>query len=390
MAPLVETWIRFRGDFLGGRSGFVVNVPAVTARGFVFCMMGGILAAFVAYKIHVMPDMSWLYVYGKKPQLESFRILERQIGINISPSFRGRMVNLALIDVPQRFWNDPQDPSGATMIHDVFNAQLDADQDIARRFGGDYRRTAIQQRIPILFDVNRFTGAGTAAIMVYLLNEKNDKRYPELYNASIFNRRVLELMGVRFVLTSAPLAEGPKVVLREKDVINKRLTVYLYELPGANIGTFSPTRQIVVSTAREALDLMGDPTFDFRDSVVVHERVPGVLTRAKNPVIAIERNRLSIQAESTGKSLIVLPFEFSHCLVVENKQGETGPVPQLVRVNLHQIGMVFERRAGVNIRFRYTPLETACRRRDAEEDKKLKFSELATYKGSRMWGGYAP
>ena len=391
-APLVNDGIWIKGGFLlGVRRGFDIAVPVVTLRGIAFMVFAVPFALYFAYRLLINPDMSFLYVYGKKPDLEISRILKEDLSISYSPYFRGRLANLAVIDTPERFMKDPNDPTGKTILHDVFNAQLDADQEVANRYGGDFRRTAVQERVPILFDVNRFTGSGAAVTLAYFLNEKNDFRQVNLYTTAKFNRRIMEFMGVRFVITSSPLTEGPGIVLRSKEVIGDRLTLYLYELPNANVGNYSPTEQVVVKTAKEALDLIGDPAFDFRKSVIVTEKIPGDLSPAFSSIIKIEGNQLDIDfAETKNISLLVLPFEFSHCLSITKRFGAAWQVPKLFRVNLHQIGVLFGPSTSSTIKFRFNPFNTECRRQDMEDDKKLKFSELKTYKGASIRGDYPP
>ena len=196
----------------------------------------------------------------------------------------------------------------------------------------------------------------------------------------------MELLGVRFFMFHQPLPRQPGVTLRGTEIISKRLTLYLYELADPNVGNYSPTEQAVYSSAKEALDIIGNPTFDFRKSMLVRKRIPGTLVPAKTSKVKIIGGRLDVEAESDGKSLIVLPFEYSHCLRVENKPGWTAKAPELVRVNLDQIGLLFERGIKANIKFLFDPFNSECRRRDRQDWTDMKIKELRVYKGVSVLG----
>ena len=103
-AQLVNDGIWIKGGFLVGvRRGFDIAVPVVTLRGIAFMVFAVPFALYFAYRLLINPDMSFLYVYGKKPDLEISRILKEDLSISYSPYFRGRLANLAVIDTPGRF-----------------------------------------------------------------------------------------------------------------------------------------------------------------------------------------------------------------------------------------------------------------------------------------------
>lgn len=136
------------------------------------------------------------------------------------------------------------------------------------------------------------------------------------------------------------------------------------------------------------LDLIADPSVDFRQSVVLRAGIPSTLVPAKRSRVSIIDNALVFEGESDETSMVVLPFEFSHCLVVEGLDDHRGPMPRLTRANLHQIGLVFEGEAHVRIRFRYRPVvEVRCRMQDNMDFKELKISDLVTYRGAKIFGG---
>ena len=347
-------------------------------------------AGFFAVKAGATPPYYNLYQFGKVPKLEAFAIVNEEIGINRSTLFRGRLANMALIDLPRNHVLYPNFHD--KKLRDVFNMQQTADQEQVPRdrpgSGGDFRRTAVQERIPILFDIDRFTSAASIALMSYFMMGTDDLLIDVLQMVSKFDRKWFEFSGIRFVLTSEPLAEEPGVVFRSQAFITKRLTLYLYELPGANAGNYSPVRQVVAATGRESLDAMADSDFDFRRSVVVREEIPGPLVPAKMARVSIIDNALVFEGESSGKSIAVLPFEYSNCLRVTSPAGLPGGRLKIFRANFHQIGVLFEGKAEAKIRFHYSPFDNSeCRLRDGADLKAMNITELATYRGKKINGG---
>ena len=384
---LIENGIMFvtkRADTLQTAPGGVI----LNMRGFVYLGLATAFAVFFIVRVDNSPDSKMGYVYGDRPDMESYRILEREIGINHSPVFRGRLVGMAFVDDQRPYHPDQRDPSGKTILRDIFIMERDATWRVATKYGGDFTFTPRQDRIPVLHDNNRFTGPGLAVIERYLLSEPKDRLIVQNHNISKFDRRLLEMIGVRFLVMSEFQAEQPGVVLRRTERVSSFLTLYLYELPGTNTGAYSPTKQTVFTSAKEALDLIGDPALDFRETVLVEKKVPGQLIPARSSEVKINGDVLSIEARSDGRSLVVLPFEYSRCLTFENKSGASGPLPEFHPVNLNQIGMVFERSASVNIRFRFTPFNASCRAQDRRDWEKLKGTELRNYKGVYFYGGY--
>ena len=133
---------------------------------------------------------------------------------------------------------------------------------------------------------------------------------------------------------------------------------------------------------------MADSDFDFRRSVVVREVIPGSLVPAKKARVSIIDNALVFEGESSGKSIAVLPFEYSNCLRVTTPGGRPGGGLKIFRANFHQIGVLFEGKAEAEIRFHYSSFDNSeCRLRDGDDLKAMNITELATYRGKKINGG---
>jgi hypothetical protein len=78
---------------------------------------------------------------------------------------------------------------------------------------------------------------------------------------------------------------------------------------------------------------------------------------------------LHVVARSSGRSLLIVPLEFSHCIDVEDRRlalGGTGPT--LVRVDGLLTGVMFERDLDAVLAFRTGPLRNpTCRWQDYQD-----------------------
>jgi hypothetical protein len=84
-------------------------------------------------------------------------------------------------------------------------------------------------------------------------------------------------------------------------------------------------------------------------------------------VMIVERDGLRVQAASDGAAHILLPVQFSHCLVVVN-----GAAARLSRANLVQTLMSFDRTIDARIEFRFGLFaDNSCRLRDGLDNKAL-------------------
>jgi len=100
---------------------------------------------------------------------------------------------------------------------------------------------------------------------------------------------------------------------------------------------------------------------------VVTDSVPTTNARARNASITMERGGIRIRAESDGPAHIVLPVQFSNCLVVIN-----GAAVRLRRANLFQTLMSFDGSVDAKIEFHFGLFaDNKCRLHDGLNNKAL-------------------
>jgi hypothetical protein len=147
--------------------------------------------------------------------------------------------------------------------------------------------------------------------------------------------------------------------------------VRLTELSDANLGNFSPTEVRSIGSFREGLAAMHAPGFEGRRTLVTEQLLAGPFVPAADARLVYQKDGFSVSASSTGRSILVLPVQYSRCWSVS---GEGGPV--LFRANLMQLGISFAGKLDANLFFRFGPLfASACRIEDIKDMERLGIRE---------------
>ena len=137
---------------------------------------------------------------------------------------------------------------------------------------------------------------------------------------------ILRVLGVRFILTNTETIDDPGVVrldVKASDAPEE----YLFELPGANRGTYSPTRFAKAATADDIANWLRENQGRLDQMAVVSDEVPPASAQARNVEMTVERDGVRIRATSDGPAYILLPVQFSHCLRVVNAAPVRLPHP---------------------------------------------------------------
>jgi hypothetical protein len=181
-------------------------------------------------------------------------------------------------------------------------------------------------------------------------------------SATLFKPSVLEQLGVRYVVTEEPVPGRVPVLTMEVD---SRHSQYLYELPNPNVAGRSATKITVAADAADAIARLAAPDMDFTREVVLFDALPaGPLVQTTASRLAVHAGFLALQAQAPGRSLLVLPVEFSRCLDFHWNLPGAEP-PRIYRANLDQTAILFSGQIDVRIALRIGPYwNPLCRFRD--------------------------
>ena len=243
------------------------------------------------------------------------------------------------------------------------------DASIWRNTGNDLRTVGLwRYNIPTLFDYFTFITPPYYLMLTDFLARPQDRQVRSVVVLTRINEPMMRLWGVRFVITDEDLGVGTRRV--ELPVGNNE-TIRLVELDGTNVGDYSPTEVRRVADFHQGLKIMHDPAFDGRRVVVTDAALDETLVSAANVKLIYEKDGFRLQATSTGRSLLVLPTQFSHCWTVSGGGGAS-----LFRADMTQLGVDFRGELDARLRFKFGPIFAGgCRIEDLNDMERLRVAE---------------
>jgi hypothetical protein len=235
--------------------------------------------------------------------------------------------------------------------------------------------------IPTLQTVSQFVSPFFTLFTAHFLNPPNTVLEHQHVTLSKFDARILQLLGAAYEIDDRAI-EAPNVTLDRDLKVGDARGLHLYRLSQPNIGDYSPVEMRAAQNARDILAIMDDPTVDFRRVYVAAGPNPAPLVPATQGRITIERDGLRVTAQSEGKSVLVLPVEYSHCLDLTVNGGD--PRPTLFRADLLLAGLTFAGDIDVNLSYRFGPFENrGCRNNDLGDAYAMGLDTLPIWPAAR-------
>jgi hypothetical protein len=310
--------------------------------------------------VHLLFNFHLPYWSSHDPSLRNY--LQDNAGIEVGQPFRGYVTTIWLDPTGQIVASGPAvpfDPEAARYINGRSHFWL--------HYGESFTETDLWRwRIPTIEEYGEWTSAQAHAFFMRLLAPRPLHIHSNYLRAYIIDSDILRLLGVRFVITDAQALDQP-APLRTSLAAPGALTVRVFELSNPNLGTYSPTQFAKAATADAMMTWIRDNKHRLDQMAVVAEDVAPTQARARNVAITVQRDGIRVRAQSDGPAHIVLPVQFSHCLVVTN-----GAAVQLRRANLIQTLMSFRGTVDADIEFRFGLFaDNKCRLRDGADNKAL-------------------
>jgi hypothetical protein len=238
------------------------------------------------------------------------------------------------------------------------------------RYGETFTETDLWRfNIPTLEEYGEWSSVQAHGFMLRLLAPAGTKAHSNYLRAFTIDSDILRVLGVRYVVTDADALDQP-ATLRASVSAPGAPTVRLFELSHVNLGTYSPTRFVQAATADEIAQRIRENKDRLDRVAVVSEDIASASMQARNVVMTVERDGVRVQAASDGPAHILLPVQFSHCLVVAN-----GAHVRLRRANLFQTLLSFDGPIDARIKFHFGLFaDNACRLRDGLDNRALGLS----------------
>jgi len=301
---------------------------------------GALAAALVLFVIASPPPPVLDYPPNAPPALEALR---RDLAIAPGAPFRGKVATIYSRE------------GGIPFEAKAF--------DYRATFGSDFYSDLLPLGIPSLNQSQHWTSPISFAFLFRFFAGEGDSFEKNFFWLDRFDPKIARLLGVRAVVSDREIAGGSLVEPLSRD----DRTLRVYRLDDVNLGQYSPVRAVRVASAAQAVAAVAADNFDPTRDVVVEEDAPDDLVPAQSGSVTFEAGPvMRVRATSEGHSLLVLPFEFSHCLRITGTAGA-----RLLPVNLQQLGLLFERQADVSIEYHYGVFDSACRGEDIARAKAL-------------------
>jgi hypothetical protein len=206
------------------------------------------------------------------------------------------------------------------------------------RYGTTFSETDLQFfKIPTFEEYGQWVTRQAQIFVLTLLGTPAARATPEGRMLRIYapDLDLLAALGVRFVITDDP-SPGPRATRRSVERRPRSRSVYLYELDDPNLGTYNPTRLEVVDPA-ETLQAVEANKKDLRTVAVVNESLERPFASGVLDDLSLIPDGYRIKAHSAGRSMLLLPIQFSNCLHLSDTSNA-----RLVRANFIQTLLVFE------------------------------------------------
>ncbi len=311
-----------------------------------------------AILLHFQPTIPRNDIWGKVPVKDSITTAVAQdIALNGPGQFRGyaaTFMGYGGVNGPPADW-------AVLLTHGL---------KLTGELGNPMRAIGLwQYDIPTLEEYQPITSPTLYLVLTRLLARKIDKQWRNVFVLTNPNLGLLQALGVRFVIADRELGAPAtrRIEVKVKDVAEP---IRLFELSDPNIGNYSPVEVIKLGDVGAALAVLGEPNFDFRRRVITFDEVAGALEPVASAAMTVERGpSYIVRAASPGRSLLLLPLQYSHCLQV---QVESGTLPRLLRANITQAALLIEG----DVTVRLTPrtglfYDHTCRWHNAKEIRQL-------------------
>jgi hypothetical protein len=316
--------------------------------------LASLVAWMVAY-VALQPRPSFLKSITFPPTRPvSLEMVAREVAIIAGHPFRGRLLTLA----------------GMETANDGLWSSLSASQLWQQDLGNDHFIGAPYLNIPTINEFGHWTSPVTFVFLRSFLGQAGDSFTKFYFPLHAFNLRIVRVMGIRMVATDAKEIFGGTLVYETKAGDSN---LHVFRIDDINLGQFSPTHVHRVTTAGEAIAELRAADFDPERDVVVEDSIRLGLVPAISASVTVDVGpTLVVQASSPGRSLLVLPFEYSHCL----RLSEASTSARLMPVNLQQTGLLFEGSVEARITYRFGLFgDSSCRGDDVRRANGLKLRD---------------
>jgi hypothetical protein len=279
--------------------------------------------------------------------------LAGQISFDAGDEFRGRFLDIVGRHSP------PQDLSD-TLVKQMMDANLRFSESLGNDLG--YSGPAYFN-IPMGEEYNRLASPENVVFFSMFLTEPDALQLAAYRLITRPDPRFLALLGVRYILDDKA-HNFPDLALRNIPLPARDLR--LYEIEHPNLGQYSPTKIIRTKNFADVVKTMKEDDFDPRSVIITEPNFPVnlQLVPADNVKVTRRASGIRVRAESTGQSVVLLPFEYTNCNIVTVRSGR---LLGMYRADLLITALTFEGSLDAELGMKFGPFtNTSCRKADMQ------------------------
>ncbi|WP_376984625.1 hypothetical protein [Bosea sp. R86505] len=343
--------VRFIGRCLG-RWGAALGAWSIPL------LVGGTASAAVVLAV-TGHRSNWSFPYP--PAATPFtEIIASESGVPLGSNFAGRTASIMMLpDKASVGWEDLHQLDGA----------------LSAATGNEMRLVGLNHfGIPTLFQYGPTTTPAFHLVTSRLLARDEDRQTRSVQVLRRIEAPALSMLGVRFVISDLP-PPVDRARLRATMQYSGQ-TLHLYEFDRPNLGNYSPTRSLGALDIGPAIAAMKSADFNPLESFIgAPEGIEiGPLTPATDASMSFDGVSLHVRAKAVGRSVLILPVEYSRCLDFVHAPGTGGRV---FRANILQVGILFESRLEAKLTLWHGPWSNPlCRIRDLIEMREVGLGNL--------------
>jgi hypothetical protein len=185
------------------------------------------------------------------------------------------------------------------------------------------------------------------------------------------SKKILQALGVSYIFEAVAEGDVKRSPPEDADLRKqfgpvtsgaRKFTYLVYEYTGSNLGNYSPTKVVIARDASAILEHLWNTSFDPRETIILPETLKGSLVQARSGKMFFDRGAIRVQAESSGRSLLLLPVQYSHCLFVSDDVNA-----RLLPANLVQTAVLFTGNIDLHISLQYGLFRPGCRKQDLSD-----------------------
>ena len=237
-----------------------------------------------------------------------------------------------------------------------------------KEYGTDFMQATMWiRKIPTVFEVNQLITPRSYFALTRNLARVNDQQLRDFTFLRNINEDYLRQIGVKYLISNKKLKIG-QLLLSEN---SNGLPVLLYEIPRVNIGNYFAVKTIQIRSFSEAERFFKDSDLAKNHTAMVEDNVkyPNFVPPIKSELI-IDGNKYEVRAQSAGKTLLILPIEYSNCFRFKNVGNSN--LLKSIPVDITQLGLIFDKNLHLQFQYVNGPFNNSgCRLSDYMGFKKL-------------------